>query len=294
MLKLKDVKVQFKDTVALDIQGELGIDKGEKVGIIGSNGAGKSTLINAIIGMVRYTGEIENQVDYENIAVHLQTNGYNEIVSVKTIIETVIDDSIKTNKKIQELIEFFDFQHCLKKRFKNLSGGEKQKLTIMLIIMQDAPLTIYDEVTTGLDFETRNNLMRKLSQIYKGKDTTMLLVSHYYEELERLVDKILLLDKGKVIAFGSISRLFRQYCGDHIVIVSNNSVTQGIAANFKKLISPKDMIALSFDDMEESKKAIDMLNREKQEYAVKYNDIEIMTLNAKHHYHQGGPQNEQI
>ncbi len=291
MLEIKDLKVTFKETVALDIQGDLTIGKGEKVGIIGSNGAGKSTLINAIIGMVKYTGEIHNEVGYEDIAVHLQTNGYNEIVTVKTIIETIIDDSIKSNAKIQELIEFFDFGHCLKKKFKNLSGGEKQKLTIMLIIMQDAPLTIYDEVTTGLDFETRNNLMKKLNEIYQEKDTTMLLVSHYYEELERLVDKILLLDKGRVVAFGTIQDLFQRYCGDHIILVSENPVTRSIARQFKTLVSPKEMLALSFDDSEQSKQAMEMLNEQKQEYSVKYNDIEVMTLNAKAEYYQGGQKN---
>ncbi len=292
MLNIRDLKVKFKDVVALDIRGNIEIKDGEKVGVIGSNGAGKSTLINAIIGMVKYTGTIENTVKYNQIAVHLQTNGYNEIVSVKTIIETVIDDKIKSNKKIQELIDFFDFGHCLKKRYNHLSGGEKQKLTIMLIIMQNAPLTIYDEVTTGLDFETRSNLMNKLNELYSDKETTMLLVSHYYEELEKLVDKILFLDKGNVLAFGGVSELFKKYCGDSIILFSKNPVTEEISRHFKRLVSPEDMIAIAFDNVEDSKEAIEMLNEKKQEFSVKYNDIEIMTLNAKHEYYNGGLENK--
>ncbi len=257
------------------------------IGIVGSNGAGKTTLINAIIGMVKYKGVIENSVKYSDIAVHLQSNGYNEVVSIKTIIETIINDSIKNNQKIRDLIEFFEFEHCLKKKFKNLSGGEKQKLTIILIIMQDAPLTIYDEVTSGLDFETRRNLMVKLNEIYKDSENTMLLVSHYYEELESLVDKILLLDKGDLICYGKVDELFKRFCGESIVIIPKNKVTEKATENYKKIVSPADQIVLSFNDKEEEKMVIDRLISEKIEFSLKYHDIEIMTLNAKSEFYDG-------
>ncbi len=287
MIKIDKLNVSYKDTVALNIYEQIEIDDGDKVGIIGSNGAGKTTLINAIIGMVKYNGTIENKVGYDEIAVHMQSNGYNEAVSIKTIIETIINDKISNNKKMMELIDFFDFKHCLKKRYKNLSGGEKQKLTIMLIIMQDAPLTIYDEVTSGLDFETRKNLMIKLNEIYKDNNNTMLLVSHYYEELENLIDKILLLDKSRLICYGEVNDLFKKYCGESIIIIPKNELTQRATSGFKKIISPTDKLVLSFTNEEEKKKAIDTLIKEKIEFSLKYNDIEIMTLNAKEDFYKG-------
>ncbi len=287
MLKIKDLNVTFKDTVALDIKELIEIKDGEKVGVIGSNGAGKTTLINAIIGMVKYKGIIENSVEYKDIAVHLQFNGYNEIVSVKTIIETIINEKIKNNKKMQELIEFFEFGHCLNKKFKHLSGGEKQKLTIMLIIMQDATLTIYDEVTSGLDFETRKNLMIKLNKIYKDSKNTMILVSHYYEELENLVDKIILLDKGKLICYGKVEELFNTFCGDSIIIIPRNENTIKTAENFREIKGPDDKIVLSFTNDEEKNMAIEQLVKEKITFSVKYSDIEIMTLNAKFEFYKG-------
>ncbi len=286
MIKINKLKVTFKDTVALDIKEQLEIKDGDKVGIIGSNGAGKTTLINAIIGMVRYKGNIENKVKYNEIAVHLQSNGYNDVVSIKTIIETIINDKIKNNKKIRELIDLFEFGHCLKKKFKNLSGGEKQKLTIMLIIMQDAPLTIYDEVTSGLDFETRKNLMITLNEIYKDNKNTMLLVSHYYEELENLVDKVLLLDKGHLICYGRVDDLFHKYCGESVIIIPKNKSTEEATVEFRKIISPTDKLVLSLSNEEEREKAIDTLMKEKIEFSLKYNDIEIMTMNAKEKYYK--------
>ncbi len=286
MIKINKLKVTFKDTVALNIKEHLEIEDGDKVGIIGSNGAGKTTLINSIIGMVRYKGNIENKVKYNEIAVHLQSNGYNDVVSIKTIIETIINDKIKNNKKIRELIDLFEFGHCLKKKFKNLSGGEKQKLTIMLIIMQDAPLTIYDEVTSGLDFETRKNLMITLNEIYKDNKNTMLLVSHYYEELENLVDKVLLLDKGHLICYGRVDDLFHKYCGESVIIIPRNKSTEEATAEFRKIISPTDKIVLSLSNEEEREKAIDTLMKEKIEFSLKYNDIEIMTMNAKEKYYK--------
>ncbi len=292
MITINNLNVSYKNVVALNINETLVIEAGDKVGIIGSNGAGKTTLINSIIGMVKYKGTIENKVRYRDIAVHQQSNGYNEVVNVKTIIETIINDKIKNNKKMMELIDFFEFNHCLKKRVKHLSGGEKQKLTIMLVIMQDAPLTIYDEVTSGLDFETRKNLMMKLNEIYKDNKNTMLLVSHYYEELESLVDKIILLDKGRLICYGHSDELFKRFCGESIIIIPSNELTKEVTKSIHKIMAPADKIVLAFNDEEEKKKTIDTLIKEKIGFVIKYNDIEIMTLNAKSQFYKRGKGDE--
>ena len=67
------------------------------------------------------------------------------------------------DKKLSELISYFEFEDCLRKRYSSLSGGQKQRFTIILVMMQEAPLTFYDEVTSGLDFETRQKLVEKPS-----------------------------------------------------------------------------------------------------------------------------------
>lgn len=115
-----------------------------------------------------------------------------------------------------------------------------------MIMMQKAELTFYDEVTSGLDFETRQKLMEKMVEWYRDKEDSLIIVSHYYEELEQLADKILLLDQGKVVAFGRTEELFRKYCGDAIFILDNNPVNSSLTKGFCALKSPNHLIALSW------------------------------------------------
>ena len=85
-----------------------------------------------------------------------------------------------------------------------------------MVMMQKAELTFYDEVTSGLDFESRQKLTEKLVEWYRDKEDSLIIVSHYYEELEQLADKILLLDEGRVIDYGNVKELFLKYSGDAV------------------------------------------------------------------------------
>ena len=113
-------------------------EEGERIGIIGSNGAGKTTLVKALFGLVKYRGSITTELKPEEMAVHLQFNEYVNTMSVKCIMETILRTSIRKNQKLQELIEYFGFGPCLGKRYKALSGGQRQLFTIIMVMMQDA------------------------------------------------------------------------------------------------------------------------------------------------------------
>ncbi len=162
MIKLNNVKVQYQDTIAVDIKDEIVLEDAHKIGIIGSNGAGKSTLIKAILGLVNYSGSISSDIPKEKIAVHMQFNNYSETVKTKDIIQMITNKKIESDENLMDLIKYFDFEKLLHKSFKKLSGGEKQKLTLILVMWQNSPVTIFDEVTTGLDFVSRQSLMEKI------------------------------------------------------------------------------------------------------------------------------------
>ena len=181
LLTIKQLQVKYGSRMALQIEEPLSFDKGERIGVIGSNGAGKSTLVKALLGLVDYQGSIITQIRPEQMAVHMQTNAYVNTMPVKRIMETILNTSIRENRELQELIGFFEFQDCLSKRFHALSGGQKQKLTIIMVMMQKAELTFYDEVTSGLDFESRQKLTEKLAEWYRDKEDSLIIVSHYYE-----------------------------------------------------------------------------------------------------------------
>lgn len=280
MIQINNLEVKYGKNIALYIKS-LDIKKGEKVGVIGSNGAGKSTFIKALLELVDYSGEIKKDIDTKDIAVHMQFNNYAETVTVKDIIELIINGKIEKNQVVKELIEFFDFSDCLNKIYKKLSGGQKQRLTLILVMASNSSLTIFDEVTSGLDFETREKLMKKLKEWYKYKDTTLILVSHYYEELENLVDKLLILDNGKVVDFGNKKDLFKKYCGNVVFIINNIEFNKKLFEKEKTVEISKEKLAILIDDKKEERKIVDKLIEKDIDYTRTKNDIELVVTLAK-------------
>ncbi|MDF2541735.1 MAG: transporter related [Herbinix sp.] len=296
MLIINNVQVKYGSQLALSINEPIAFKAGDRIGIIGSNGAGKSTLVKTILGLTNYQGSIITDLKPEEIAVHMQHNHYANTMAVKHIMETVLNTSIKKNKKLHELIKFFDFEECLNKKYSSLSGGQKQRLTIILVLIQDSPLVFFDEVTSGLDFETRQKLMSKLSEWYRDKNSTLCVVSHYYEELEQLVNKILILEEGKVVDFGSKDELFRNYCGKTVITIENNQRNAELTKKLLKLKAPNHLIALSCQTNELEKEITELLIKEDINFKRSNNDIEIMSINAKARYFDqkaGGRKNEE-
>ncbi len=285
LLTIKQLQVKYGNQTALQIDSPLCFEKGERIGVIGSNGAGKTTLVKAILGLTNYEGRIVTQLKPEQMAVHMQSNAYVATMPIKYIMEMILNTKIKENKELQDLIAFFEFEQCLSKRYKALSGGQKQKFTIIMIMMQKAELTFYDEVTSGLDFETRQKLMEKLVEWYRDKEDSLVIVSHYYEELEQLADKILLLDQGKVIAYGKTEELFRTYCGDAIIILENNQTNKKLTEGFTTLKSPNHLISLSCHDREEERRLLPLLIDNNVNFKRSNSDIEIMSINARERFY---------
>lgn len=274
MIKIKNLKLD-RGQFCLEIK-DLHIEKGDKIGIIGHNGAGKSTLIHCIIGEEKYSGTIIKNTD--NIAVHLQFNDYFDI-KIKYIIECVIGNCIKNDARIQELIEYFDFGKNLNKKYRKLSGGEKQRLTLILVLYQNGDVTILDEVTSGFDFETRNRLNKRLRDYLGKSNKTVLMVSHYYEELIGFVDKIMLLDHGKVIAFDTITSLFEKYIGSSVILFDEGQIDSTLLSKYKKIISKKGTEAYCLKNKQEEKELIHLLLDQNINFKKCNDDIEILTMN---------------
>ena len=281
MVGIEKLNVHFGNVQALHIREPINIVKGDKLAIIGSNGAGKTTLINALLDIVPYEGKIEKAVPNEKIGVHLQFNKYNTFLKIKDIIETILDAKISELPKTQELITFFQFEESLNKRFEQLSGGQKQRLTLILVLSQDTELVFFDEVTTGLDFETRQDLINLINRWYEDKKVTLCYVTHYYEEIDNLATKVLLLEKGEVIAHGSKEDLFKKYCGKGIIVLKNTPENMEITKNFRHLVAPPQDIALSFHNTAEEKEILAVLSEDNIDYKRSSNDVEIMSANAK-------------
>lgn len=285
MIHINELQVRYGSHLALDLQGPITIEPGERVGIIGSNGAGKTTLLNALLKLVPSRGKFQINTPIPEIAVHLQQNNYAETMAVKHVIETVTGTRVGKDAKLDELIEFFAFGSSLKKRFHNLSGGQKQRMTLILVLYQDAPVVFFDEVTSGLDFESRQGLVDLLMDWYDRSNTTLCYITHYYEELEKLVDKILFLDEGHLVAFGEKEELFRRYVGRSVYILSRTPEHEQLIEGFAELKAPAHLIALSSPDMQTDTQISTRLNHANVNYKRSTSDVEIMSFNAKASMH---------
>lgn len=284
LLKIENLTVRFGKYTALDISEPICIEKGDRIGIIGSNGAGKSTLIKSILGLVPYRGTIRSRLKPEEIATHMQFNEYTDHVPVRYIMEAVLQTHIAQNQELRDLIDYFEFGDCLKKKYSKLSGGQKQRFTIIMILMQDAPLTFYDEVTSGLDFETRQKLVEKLVEWYQGKDSSLCMVSHYYEELEQLAYKLLILDKGRVIDYGYREDLFQKYCKRAVIVLDASEKNQKLICGYRRLASPEHLIVLSCASEKEEQEIITCLIEHNVNFKRSNHDIESIYMNAKKEY----------
>ncbi len=294
MIYIEKLKVKYKDFVALDIDRSIKINKGDRVGVIGSNGAGKSTLIKALIGLNSYEGSFTIDALPNEISVHMQDNNYQDSVTVREIIELILNKSIKNDVKINSLIDRFNFTSCLNKKFSRLSGGEKQKMTLIIIMARHSKLVFFDEVTTGLDFQNRERLIEMLAEWKKSKEETIVIVSHYYRELETLTDKLLILDEGKVVDYGKTKELFKKYCGNYVISVDlkdvwdENDVYLYIKGreydsriNFTKINS---RLIISMDSKKSLHEISDILIDIGKSFSVTDLDIELLSTLAKAKY----------
>lgn len=288
LLSIQNVTVRYGADTVLSVKEPLTIEEGDRVGVIGSNGAGKSTLIKSILGLVNYQGTIRTNLKPEQMATHMQFNEYTDTMPVKYIMEAILETKIEKNKKLQELISYFEFEDCLRKKYTKLSGGQKQRFTIILVMMQEAALTFYDEVTSGLDFETRQKLVEKLVDWYKNKEASLLVVSHYYEELEQLANKLLILDKGRVIDYGRKEELFQKYCGRAVIITDYSEENEKLLAGYERLAAPAHLLAFSCDSEEKEKALTDLLLVNNINYKRSNSDIEMIYINAKESFEKRG------
>ena len=288
MINIEKLQVKYGDFTALDVREPIVINKGDRIGIIGSNGAGKTTFIKAVLGLIKYSGKIVTELKFSDMAVHMQENNYVASVAVKYIIEAVLDTDIRKNQKLKDLIDFFDFSKCLNKKYQQLSGGQKQRMTIILVLMQNAPITFFDEVTSGLDFETREALMSKIVEWYKNTDNALGIVSHYYEELQELTDKLLIIDKGQVAAFGKTTELFERFCGKVIMIIDNNEKNRILTADLPQTAAPDHLLAFPCNNTADEINIATKLSENDVNYKRSTIDLEILFASAVKHMRNRG------
>ena len=208
-------KVYRRGNVAVD-DLSLTVNEGDFFGFLGPNGAGKSTTIHCITGIAEPTaGTIEifgvdavkNYREARRL-VGLCTQEFNvdPFATPRQIVDWMGGyfgmNARARKERIDYLIERFDLIPHQKKQFRQLSGGLKRRVVLARALVNDPKLIILDEPTAGVDVELRRVLCRYLAEINKD-GRTILLTSHYLEEVERLCRQIAIVDKGRIVREGT-------------------------------------------------------------------------------------------
>jgi lipooligosaccharide transport system ATP-binding protein len=231
LIVVKNLVKQFGDFTA--VNGiNFSVKQGESFGLLGPNGAGKSSTMR-IIGATsqRTSGEVlilgkDPEQAGPQIRAHLgvvpqQDNLDEELTCVENLYiygRYFGLSKIAVKNKLDELLEFAQLLDKKNSKVKSLSGGMKRRLTIARALVSDPDILMLDEPTTGLDPQARHILWDRLFRL-KEKGVTLLITTHHMDEAEQLCDRLMVMDKGEIMAEGSPAELIKKYSTKEVLEV---------------------------------------------------------------------------
>ena len=229
VISARALRKTYKDLVAVD-DISFEVAPGESFGLLGPNGAGKSTTM-------RMLGAVSTRTSGDLSILGLDPNDFGpEVRSRLGVVPQAdnLDTELRVRENIivygryfgipraevarraDELLEFAQLADRSKSRVDDLSGGMKRRLTIARALVNEPRILLLDEPTTGLDPQARHVLWDRLFRL-KEKGTTLVLTTHYMDEAEQLCDRLVVVDKGAIMAEGSPAALIKKYSSREVL-----------------------------------------------------------------------------
>ena len=193
------------------------IEKGESVGYLGPNGAGKSTTIKMLTGILVPSGgnvEIGRIVPYNNRIRNSYQIGAVFGQRSQLVFDLPAKDSFeleKYNKNIKEFVEYLDLEDLLNKPVRTLSLGQRMRCEILAALLHEPEILLLDEPTIGLDVVAKERIRAFIEEINREKGVTVLLTTHDLNDIERLCQRVIIIDKGKLIYDGSLKYIKERF-----------------------------------------------------------------------------------
>lgn len=214
IISVKDLKKNYGKFEA--VKGiSFEVYEGEIFGLLGPNGAGKSTTLEIIETLREKTSgkifvdgaDLDHDVEKikQVIGVQLQTSGFYPGLSLLELIE-LFCGLYNTRVDSFKLLDMVNLRDKAKNKYKEMSGGQKQRFSIATTLINKPKIIFLDEPTTGLDPQARRNLWELIKTI-RNEGTTVIITTHYMDEAEYLCDRVAIMDEGKIIALQSPDRL---------------------------------------------------------------------------------------
>jgi len=221
MLEVEQLKKSYGKVAAVD-GVSLAAKRGQTVGLLGPNGAGKTTTVSIIAGLVRPDS---GSVKIEGRALAGDTDPLKREIGLVPQDLALFDeltaqanlqlfaalydlDGAETRRAIGAALDLVGLSERAHDRVKNYSGGMKRRLNLAAALLHDPQILLLDEPTVGVDPQSRNAIFENLEAL-KSRGKTLLYTTHYMEEAERLCDRIVIMDHGKVVADDTLPGLYR-------------------------------------------------------------------------------------
>jgi len=257
IIKATKIVKRYGELLALD-HLDLELREGEILGLLGPNGSGKTTAINCILSLLQYEkGEISifgqpmSPEAYEikkDIGVVMQNVAvFNELTVTENIdyfCGLYVKDAAKRKQLVQEALDFVGLNEFKKFYPKKLSGGLLRRLNIACGIAHKPKLIILDEPTVAVDPQARNSILEGILELNR-QGATVLYTSHYMEEVERICSRIIILDKGRVIASGTKEALKEMITLGEKITVEVYALDEAQLSALKAL---PNLVSVSFTD----------------------------------------------
>jgi ABC-2 type transport system ATP-binding protein len=220
VIEVTHLRKCYGKLVAVD-DVSFSVGDNEIVGVLGPNGAGKTTTVECVTGLrrpdsgsVRVLG-LDPRVDgpelHEMVGVQLQDSQLQPLLKVQEILD-LYRSFYRHPANSDEFLEVLGLTDKRNARYKTLSGGQKQRLSIALALIGQPKVAVLDEMTTGLDPAARRTVWDFVEKV-REHGTSMILVTHFMDEAQRLCDRVVLINHGQVVATGSPEQLAEQVAG---------------------------------------------------------------------------------
>ncbi len=230
IIEVTNLQKTYGTTIAVE-DVSLAVEKGEIFGIVGPNGAGKTTTIEAIIGLRKPDGGTVSVLGMDpqrepkklgnRIGTQLQEAALPDRMKVWEALDLYASFYEKT-VPWEPLLETWGLSDKRNTQFGNLSGGQKQRLFIALALLNDPEIVFLDELTTGLDPQARRATW-DLVRAIRDQGKTVVLITHFMDEIEALADRVAIIDNGRIITLDTPANLIKQMGGETQVLFSSQN-----------------------------------------------------------------------
>ncbi|WP_338966452.1 ABC transporter ATP-binding protein [Spiroplasma endosymbiont of Sarcophaga carnaria] len=191
----------------------LTVKKGDRIGIVGPNGTGKTTLCEILAQLRRVSDGTSEKKFGVRIGMQLQESKYPKGVTGYDILNLYLKayNLLISPNEIYQLLLDLQIEKIMNKDISKLSGGQQQKINILLALIVDPDLIILDELATGLDLEIKDKIYEILSTFLANKDKALLLISHNMGEIEKFCDTLIFMVHGEITKISKVHDVISEY-----------------------------------------------------------------------------------